>query len=211
MQVAESKPIQTDLIVHYEPWSQRRGRKSGYRVEFCDEMIAYFEQGAQTILAVIANSNELENDNGIIKAKQKQEVRRLCGQIPTFERFAGSIGVIAETLGEWAKKHTEFGLAYKRCKDIHWDWFAQGLSSGAIPANAGIFLAKNMTNMTDDTTVNVRAVAIADTPPVELRERTPGELAKLKDAVALAEALGYRITISDVETAPAPHATATLL
>ena len=37
---------------------------------------------------------------------------------PTFEDFASSIGVLAETLKNWAKKHARFGDTHARCTEI---------------------------------------------------------------------------------------------
>ncbi|MDQ1474591.1 MAG: hypothetical protein QOJ99_6071 [Bryobacterales bacterium] len=144
----------TEVIRHA---ATRGGRPTLYRPELPEEILTYFFSTAQTTLAVVAQTTDAEFDgtreeNGnpvMVKGRKREEVRRICGQVPTFQRFAGSVGVTCLTLTRWRKLYPEFDEAYVRCQEVQEDWFIQGLATGAIPSQGGIFAAGNITRFVD--------------------------------------------------------------
>ncbi len=69
--------------------------------------------------------------------------------LPTFEKFAVSIGVCVDTLNEWTKVHEEFSEAYKKCKNLQKDMLNDLAMRGFYNPTYTIFVAKNITDMRD--------------------------------------------------------------
>jgi hypothetical protein len=132
---------------------------------------------------------------------KREEVRRICGDIPTWERFATSVGVTTRTLLNWRQKFPEFEESCRICEQIVRDFFIQGLSNGSISPIGGIFVAKNVTQGHDTPLVDRIDHGVTNVPQgVEgdrpaLAERTPDELARLRQLAEEARALGVKITI----------------
>jgi hypothetical protein len=175
-------------------------------------MLAYFTGAAQSVKASVVEKSETEyavdEATGLprmYKGQKKEEVRRIVAEMPTFERYANSIGVTPDTLDNWArdKRHPEFGDAYKRCKAVVKDFLIQGLISGRIPSQGGIFVACNVTDMTDRTESRLTLQTQPTNERPVLSDRTPQELEVLKGLFTKAESLGYRVTIEEGEKAEA--------
>lgn len=174
------------------------GQPTKYRPEYCEQMVQYFFTAPQKITETVKGVFEESSMKGMTK---KQEVQTIVAELPTFERFAGSIGTHPETIINWGKKFPEFAEAIKRCKAVQKDFMVQGLLSGRIPGMGGIFVAKNITDMVDDSTVTMKQVQSTEKPT--LAERTPAQLEVLKAALLAAEAAGVRLTISETVAEPA--------
>ena len=69
--------------------------------------------------------------------------------LPTFEKFAVSIGVCRDTLVAWAKEYQEFSDTYKKCKNLQKDMLNDLAMRGFYNPTYTIFVAKNITDMRD--------------------------------------------------------------
>jgi len=108
------------------------GRPTKYDEKYCEEIVEFFDQEPFKVS---------QGDNGKIELMP-------CA-LPTFERFAFKIGVHRDTLHEWLKKHPEFSDAYKKAKDLQKDILIQNGLVGAYDKTFAIFVAKNVTDMSD--------------------------------------------------------------
>lgn len=84
-----------------------------------------------------------------------------CGAVyPTFELFAESIGVTAETLTNWTEDHPRFRAVYARCKNIQKGKLISGGLAGLYNPQIVKFVAVNNHGMsekvTNDNTVTFR-------------------------------------------------------
>lgn len=104
-----------------------------YKEEYCQKMIDFFNVPHTKL---DADGNEVANS------------------LPTFEKFAFSIGVHRETLLNWTEKHQEFFDTYKKAKDLQKDMLIDLGMRGLYNSTFTIFTAKNITDMKDKTEVN---------------------------------------------------------
>ncbi len=183
---------------------RKAGRPSEYKPEYCEQMVQYFlDCMRREDHAIIKTVYEESTQRG---KTMRQERGSIMGDVPTFQRFAISVGVIPETIIKWGKAWPEFAEAIKTCKTIQEDYFVQGLASGRIPAQGGIFVAKNLTKFVDDTGITV-AQTHQPTERPALADRTPQQLEGLKAAMLAAEALGFRLTLDDTSKDDPPQDT----
>lgn len=115
------------------------GRPTKYRKKYCTEMLEYFSVPFTKIekrLVMTKLGVEFVND---------EKPNRL----PTMEGFANKIGVIAETLIEWAKKYPEFSEAYRKALSFEKEFLVQNGLAGHYPPNIFQFIAQNLTDMKD--------------------------------------------------------------
>lgn len=156
---------------------KRTGAPTLYRDEYCAMMIAWFEDLASKVQPVADPAPDA-----------KRSVAQVCGQIPTFERFASNIGVSVKCLMEWRNRHEAFGTAYARAKSIQADVFTQGLATGAMNPTGGIFVAKNVLGWRDRTEIETvtRAEDSESTSAMKraLEHATPDQLQALSALVA---------------------------
>jgi hypothetical protein len=79
------------------------------------------------------------------KASLKHEVRAICAEMPSFEKFARTIGCSTPLLRYWERRYPEWHEACERARDIQRNWLYQtGLSDHVQPA-AFEFVATNVT------------------------------------------------------------------
>lgn len=105
----------------------KTGPKSGYRPEFCKKLISYFSDPESWRLHLT------EKGTAQIIPKDK---------LPTFGRFAMSIGFDHDTILSWRDKYPEWDKAYAICKELQKDFFIQGATAGSINAGFAIFMLK---------------------------------------------------------------------
>lgn len=169
-----------------------------YDPKYCEEMVRYFTEAPQRVTETTKVIMESSSVRGTV---QRQEAAGVVATLPTFERFAGSIGVTRDTILIWAKRWPEFKEAHERCKDIQRDFIFQGLGSGRMPGMGGIFVAKNLAlGLTDDTTLTVQHTGTRERPI--LAQKTPAQLEALKALALAAEAAGVKVHIEDVVAEP---------
>ena len=77
-----------------------RGRPSKYDPVLCDKIIEWFT----------------------IDPYEVVKGRKVANPLPTFEKFAHSIGVHVDTLHEWKSAHPEFSEAYKKAQQLQMDF-----------------------------------------------------------------------------------------
>ena len=170
----------------------RRGRKTEYHDGIPEQMLGDFQESPQTVTAPVLVVMEEGAGRG---RSQRQEVRTICAEMPTFERFGLSLGVTYSTLRAWAGKYPEMGEAWEMCKMVQKDFLLQGLTSGRIPPQAGIFVAKNVTDMTDETVTVTKAEMPVERP--KWADKTPAQLDRLKRALQEAAELGVHLTVEE--------------
>lgn len=159
-------------------------------------MIAYFCEAVQSRVAPVKIIRE---NNSIRGQTERTEVAEICAAIPTFERFAISIGTYRLTLVNWAKEFPDFAEAYKICQDAQKDFLIQSMMTGRTPSLAAIFVAKNLTDMRDEKSLSVSQPEREK--PALAENHTPAQLESLKAAVLAAQAAGVRLVIDETEKA----------
>ncbi len=187
------------------PYRLRKGTATLYDPSLCDEIIHYFTNAVASKMVVSEESFEKEfpgmmAEGPNFKGKHKAIARAVIGDIPTFERFANSLGVTTRTLYNWSAKFPDFAYAMERCNEIQKDIFVQGLASGRIPANGGIFVAKNVTGMRDEQTVSVQQAPVSTERPA-LAKYTPAQLQELRELVEKSKALGIQVELTELKEA----------
>lgn len=83
------------------------------------------------------------------KVNDKDTEVKEVSDIPLFCGFAIKIDVDRDTLTEWNKKHKEFSLAYKKCKQLQENWLVTNGLRSNINTAFGIFTAKNILGWRD--------------------------------------------------------------
>lgn len=135
-------------------WSPPEGNDyaSKYKEEYCEKIVEYFSKPPY---------ETYNDDNG-------REYVRPC-VYPTMERFAASIGVLADTLVTWTKRHERFKHAFEYARQLQRDiLIANGLSGAYNPAFAK-FVASCTMGM-KETTASENEVKITVTLPSEADE-----------------------------------------
>lgn len=115
-------------------------RPTKYKKEFCKKMYDFFNI-EHTYLKEI---NTIDKDGN-----EKTSYREVANQLPTFERFAVITGVCRDTLDQWRKDYEEFSDTYKKCKDLQKDMLNDLAMRGFYNPTYTMFVAKNITDMTD--------------------------------------------------------------
>lgn len=119
-------------------------KKIRYKKEYCKQMLKFFS------IAHTEERYEVTTDKNGEKVKTVEKANPL----PTFEKFAVSIGVCSSILIEWCKEHQEFEHAYLQCKELQKDMLNDLAMRGFYNPTYTIFVAKNITDMKDKQEVN---------------------------------------------------------
>lgn len=120
------------------------GRPSKFKVAFCDALVKFFDKEPYKIVQ-LEKMTEYNRD-GTIK-KESTKSRPMAEKLPTFYRFADTIGVEQGTLLDWVEKYPEFKQAFTRAKELQKDFLINLGLSGTTPPAAFIFVASNVTDM----------------------------------------------------------------
>ena len=115
-------------------------RPTKYKKEYCQKMFDFFNI-RHTVFEEVTKIGK----DGEEKTLQIEKANIL----PTFEKFAVNIDVHYDTLQEWRKEHEEFSEAYKKCKNLQKDMLNDLAMRGFYNPVYTIFVAKNITDMTD--------------------------------------------------------------
>lgn len=121
-------------------WSPPEGNDyaSKYKEEYCEAIVEYFSKPPYETYT---------DENG-------REYVRPCAY-PTFEGFAASIGVIAETMRCWCDKYERFRYSYQRAQDLQKKiLLTNGLSGAYNPAFAK-FVASCTMGMVEKSAVDI--------------------------------------------------------
>lgn len=121
------------------------GRPSLYSPEFCEMLIKHFDQPLY-----IMKKKQVASGGRKVEVEEERP-----NSMPTFEAFAGSIGVTHNTLRNWCKDFPEFFSAYGHCKDIQKKFILEhGMMGGYNPGFAK-FVAINVTDLKEVVTHDV--------------------------------------------------------
>lgn len=104
---------------------KKRGAPTKYKPEYCQDIIAYF------------NDDQIR----IVEDKNGKPILRLT--FPTYAGYAAKIDVDKDTLIEWSNVHKEFSDAYKKAKSIQENNLVAGAMNGLYNPAFSIFFAKN--------------------------------------------------------------------
>ena len=110
-----------------------------YKKIYCKKILEFFN------IPHTVNKLEITTDKNGEKVKTVEKPNPL----PTFERFAVSIGVDTETLFEWCSQYKDFDIACKQCRELQKDMLNDLAMRGFYNATYTIFVAKNITDMKD--------------------------------------------------------------
>jgi hypothetical protein len=103
-----------------------RGRPTKYKPEYCQHIVDYF----------ITKKNE--ND------------------LPFFSAYGREIDVCEDTMIEWTNVYPDFSEAYKKCKSLQKEIIIKMALNNQYNSTFAIFTAKNMTDMRDQTSVQLQ-------------------------------------------------------
>lgn len=135
---------------HKPLWVPPKGNSfaSKYREEYCERIVEFFSAPY------------------FVSAEDEDGTKHVGACVyPTFESFAATIGVISETLREWADKHERFRAAYEYAKQLQRDkLIVHGMSGAYNPAFAK-FIASTTHGMVEKSAVDV---GNADDKPFEV-------------------------------------------
>lgn len=110
-----------------------------YKKEYCKKMLDFFS------IKHTEEKYEITTDKNGEKVKTVEKANPL----PTFERFAVTIGACSENLEQWRKKYSEFGHAYIQCQELQKDMLNDLAMRGFYNPTYTMFVAKNITDMKD--------------------------------------------------------------
>lgn len=149
------------------------GRPKKYNPIYCKQMLEYFDVEPYEERTMIVT-----HKNGTTEEKYVE----VPAKLPTFERFAVSIGVHRETLINWTKEFPDFFDTYKKAKDYQKDIVITNGLRGNYEQAFAIFTAKNVTDMRDKNEVEHSGGIKTEYGEAELNERIDKYLAlRVKD------------------------------
>lgn len=139
------------------------GAPTKYEDRYCDELVLYFD--VEKYKDITVEKYTRFNKDGEV-ASETEKYKRVANDLPTFESFAKKLGVHYSSLREWATAkvnpeakegepdygkllHPEFSEAYNVAKALQKDFLIQNGLHGHYPPASFIFVAKNITDMTD--------------------------------------------------------------
>lgn len=137
---------------------QKMGRPSLYDPKYCQEIVDYFT--IENSKKVTIEKTTKYNKDGV-KIFEGEKFKIIPNDMPTFSGFAMSIGVSHDALLAWAteveddkaeipvKKHADFAVAYNIAKHLQKRFLIDNALQGNSPPASFIFVAKNVTDMTD--------------------------------------------------------------
>ncbi|MBR6099198.1 hypothetical protein IKP85_05565 [bacterium] len=114
-------------------------KKFKYKKAYCKQMLKFFD------IAHTEEKYEITTD----KNGEKTKTVERANPLPTFEKFAVSVGVCTQTLTDWCKEHPEFEHAYIQCRELQKDMLNDLAMRGFYNPTYTIFVAKNITDMKD--------------------------------------------------------------
>lgn len=146
------------------------GAPTKYYDALVTEIIAFFD--VEMYKDITVEKYTRFNKDGDV-ASETEKYKRVANDLPTFESFAKRVGVHYSSLREWATarinpaakdgdpdygklEHPEFSEAYNVAKQIQKDFLIQNGLHGHYPPASFIFVAKNITDMTDTQVIETK-------------------------------------------------------
>ena len=99
------------------------GRPSKYDPKYCEGIVSFFSK----------NPYEEHSDH-----------KRFPNPLPTIEMFAHKIGVSRSTVALWTEKHEEFSDAFKKARELQFNFWLTNSLLGLYPPGFACFTGKNM-------------------------------------------------------------------
>ena len=152
----QSKDV-VDVILNPKP-KHPGGRPTDYKREYCQTIIDYFDQpySQKKIIKYTTKSGTI-----------REEEVDAPNNLPTLEGFAQSLGVVRDTIYEWAKVHQEFSDSVMRAKEIQKQFLVQNGLKGLYDPRFGMFVAVNMTDMRSKESIEITAQVVDSRSPEE--------------------------------------------
>jgi len=140
-------------------------RPSKFQKKFTEDLIDFFS--ISPLERQLTGEVVEYYEDGQIK-KENNRYQMVPAKIPTIRGFARKINVAYKTVYNWLKEgqiddepttkqeewFEEFLHAYKEAMELRKEFLINIGLSGASPPSAYIFTAKNLTDMTDEQTIN---------------------------------------------------------
>ncbi len=123
-------------------FQKRNAAAVKYKDEYCENLLSFFAEQEREIVY----EREYYKD-GTLKKETPKIV--LPTKYPTFEKFATSIGVTAQTLLNWTEKHPRFLSAYAHAKDMQLAIIKGNAITKNYDASFAKFLLVNEYGMSD--------------------------------------------------------------
>ena len=114
-------------------------RNIRYKKEYCKQMVDFFN------IPHTVEKYEITTDKNGEKVKTVEKPNPL----PTFEKFAVSLGTCSQNFDMWSEEHPEFKAACEQCRALQKDMLNDLAMRGFYNPTYTIFVAKNITDMTD--------------------------------------------------------------
>jgi hypothetical protein len=164
------------------------GQPTKYRPEYCEKIIEFFTvQPQQTVYKRTYFSD------GRIKS---EEPVILPEQLPTFQKFADSIGVTVSTLWEWEKNIEEFSKAYARAKQLQEHiWLVNGMSN-LYNSQFAQFFGKNCLGYKDTQNIEVTGAEGGAIEVNHIASLTDADLQKVIDIMERGQIAGEVVDIT---------------
>jgi len=154
----QKKIVKTPKIVKPKKKSKKRsGRPTKYRRKYCEAIVKFFS--GDKFEQFIKSEKVTTKKNGTTETLTNYGYR--CNDLPTFAKFARSIGVDKDTIVEWAKsenkkKYKGFSVAYNSAKELQKEFLSDNALRGFSPPASFIFVAKNITDWKDKQEVDTK-------------------------------------------------------
>jgi hypothetical protein len=126
------------------------GRPTAYQEDYCQQIISHFDQPLY-----VDKIKEVASGGRAVKITEEKP-----NSMPTFESFAGKIGVTHNTLRNWCKEYPDFLSAYSYCKDIQKKFIIEHGMMGNYNPGFAKFVAINVTDLQDKVVHEVKSAGI---------------------------------------------------
>jgi hypothetical protein len=113
------------------------GRPSKYKKQYCEEIIRFFD----------VPQTKIKKVTQITASGVTEFNKEVPENLPTIIGFARKIGVLSETLKEWADKYEEFSVSYRKALELEKEFLIQNGLKGFYQPNIFQFIASNLTDM----------------------------------------------------------------
>jgi len=113
------------------------GRPSKYKKQYCEEIIRFFD----------VPQTKIQKVTKITASGVTEFHKEVPENLPTIIGFARKIGVLSETLKEWADKYEEFSVSYRKALELEKEFLIQNGLKGFYQPNIFQFIASNLTDM----------------------------------------------------------------
>ena len=91
------------------------GRPTKYKKQYCEEIIRFFD----------VPQTKIQKVTQITASGVTEFNKEVPENLPTIIGFARKIGVLSETLKEWADKYEEFSVSYRKALELEKEFLIQ--------------------------------------------------------------------------------------